>query len=90
MIDGKNLLHCRRLLDMAIEIAEQGNIIVNRPNSSELLKIRKGEIDLKNIITKAEEDILRLDSLYASSSLPDTVDTNVVNDLLLTIRKNNE
>jgi hypothetical protein len=49
-IDSKNMLHCQRLLDMAIEIAEGKGIIVRRPNADELLKIRRGEVDLTTLI----------------------------------------
>ena len=37
MIDGKNLLHTRRLLDQAIEIAELNTINVRRPNADYLI-----------------------------------------------------
>jgi uncharacterized protein len=85
-IDGKNLLHCRRLLDVAAEIAELKTINVRRPNAEYLLKIRKGEVDLETIILNAEEDILKLDELYKKSDLPDEVDHEFVNELLLEIR----
>jgi len=85
-IDGKNLLHCRRLLDMAIEIAKTGDIQVRRPNAEYLLKIRKGQVPLEEIIENAENDIKGLDELYKNSNLPDSVDKNFVNNLLLIMR----
>ncbi len=85
-IDGKNLMHCRRLLDMAAEIATEGTIHVRRPNAQELLKIRRGEVSLEELIEKAEEDIKNLNDLFAKSSLPTEVDKDWVNDLLLEIR----
>ncbi len=85
-IDGKNMLHCRRLIDMAIEIATEGTINVLRPNREYLLKIRRGYVTLEDILGKAEEDILLLDELYNKSSLPESVDMDFVNDLLLQIR----
>lgn len=85
-IDGKNLLHCRRLLDMAIEIATQGTIKVRRPNADYLLSIRKGLVPLEDIIKKAEDDILGLDEIFANSNLPDDCDENSSNNLLLEIR----
>lgn len=86
-IDGKNLLHCRRLLDMCMEIAQNGTITVRRPNASELLKIRRGEVDLDTIINQAEEDLKNLEDYYAKCSLPDSVDRDFVNNLLLKVRK---
>ena len=85
-IDGKNLLHCRRLLDMAIEIAEHKNIKVYRPNADYLLSIRRGEVQLDKIISEAEADIERLDAIYANADLPTTIDMEFVNKLLLEIR----
>ena len=86
-IDGKNLLHCRRLLDMAIEIATQKTINVRRPNAQELLKIRRGEIDLAAFMQKAEEEILELNELFEKSDLPKEVDNDFVNELLLKVRR---
>jgi hypothetical protein len=86
-IDGKNLLHCRRLLDVAMEIAETGELNVRRANSDYLLSIRQGKVPLEDIIKQAEEDILKLDELYANSDLPEKVDMEFLNDLLLQIRK---
>lgn len=85
-IDGKNLLHCRRLLDMAIEIANEKTIKVLRPNAEYLLKIRRGEIPLDEIIEKAEADIKGLDQIYKTSDLPISVDMDFINKLLLDVR----
>jgi uncharacterized protein len=86
-IDGKNLLHCRRLLDMAKEIATQNTIIVRRENAQELLKIRKGEIDLNDFLEKAEIEIEDLKTLFENSNLPESVDHDFVNELLLEVRR---
>jgi hypothetical protein len=86
-IDGKNILHCRRLLDTAIEIATEHTLKVRRPNAEYLLKIRKGEVPIQEIIDQAEEDLKGLDALYAKSGLPKDVDSEFVNDLLLEVRK---
>lgn len=86
-IDGKNLLHCQRLLDMALEIAQLKTIIVRRPNAPDLLKIRRGEIDLERFMGKAEEDIQKLEELFKNSDLPDEVNKDFVNELLLEVRE---
>lgn len=85
-IDGKNLLHCRRLLDVSLEIACTGDFTVRRSNASDLLAIRRGEVNLEDIIKKAEEDLVKLDELYSKCDLPDSVDEEKVNELLLKIR----
>jgi hypothetical protein len=86
-IDGKNMLHCRRLLDMAKEIATAGTITVRRPNRDYLLQIRRGEVNLEELITQAEADVKELDALFAASSLPDEVDPAFAQELLIDIRK---
>lgn len=69
--DSKNMLHVRRLLDMAIEIGRERKLQVRRPNCDYLLQIRKGEADLESILKKAEEDIQSLEDIYKNSDLPD-------------------
>ena len=85
-IDGKNILHCRRLLDMAKEIATEKTINVRRPNAKYLLSIRKGEVDIQSIIDQAESDITGLDLLFEQSGLPVEVDQDFVNELILEVR----
>jgi hypothetical protein len=86
-IDGKNMMHCRRLLEMSREIVEGKGIIVRRPNADELLSIRRGEIDLQSLIDRAEKDILEIDELFKQSTLPESVDRQMIHDLIVKIRK---
>lgn len=85
-IDGKNLMHCRRLLDMAMEIATEGNLNIRRPNRDYLLSIRRGEVSLEKLLEEAEVDIKNLDEVFAKSNLPKEVDKDWVNSLLLEVR----
>ncbi len=86
-IDGKNLMHCRRLLDMALEIATEGKFVVRRPNAKELLAIRKGEVNLEDIILKAEEDLAKIDELFLRADLPDDCGTQLIQNLIIKIRR---
>jgi len=86
-IDGKNMMHCMRLIRMAQEIGAGKGIIVRRPDAQELLSIRRGEVDLDNLIDMAEEEIARMDEIFDNSDLPNSVDKDLVNDLLIKIRK---
>ena len=43
------------------------------------VKIRKGEVQLSEIIEQAEIDIKDLDKLYEKSNLPDIVDRKFIN-----------
>ena len=86
-IDGKNMMHCRRLMDMAREIAEGKGIVVRRPNVQELIDIRQGKVDLQTLIDHVESEIKEIDLLYKNSTLPDKVDMNLVEQILINIRK---
>jgi uncharacterized protein len=86
-IDGKNMMHCRRLLEMSREIAEGKGINVRRSNADYLISIRKGEVDLQTLIDAAEKDIKEIDVLFESSNLPNEVSLELVNQILVNIRK---
>jgi len=86
-IDGKNMMHCKRLLEMSIEIGRGEGILVRRPNAQDLLAIRRGEVDLKTLIDESEKIIRDLDSVFADSNLPDSVDPGLVHDILVDIRR---
>jgi len=85
-IDGKNIMHCMRLIDCALEIAQTGNLTVFRPNRDELLDIRKGKCNLEKIIQDAEDKIQLMDELFSKSDLPDGVDLEVKHNLILEVR----
>lgn len=85
--DGKNLMHCKRLLQIAREIAETGTIQIRRPNPEELQDIRKGKVNLDDLLNWAESEMLNLEPLFSVSNLPDSVDSKLINDTLVKIRK---
>jgi len=86
--DSKNMMHTFRLLNMAEEIAE-GKIIVRRPDEERktLMAIRKGEYDYDKLLEEAEDKIAGLDEMFDNSNLPDKVDREFMDNLLVTIRK---
>lgn len=86
-IDGKNMLHCIRLIEMSKEIAMYKTLIVRRPNAKDLIKIRKGELDLQEIIDKTDQLITEVEDAFKNSSLPESIDRDFVNNLLVDIRK---
>ena len=85
--DAKNLMHTFRLLTMAEEIAQQGRVIVRRPDREWMLKIKKGEFEYEELVQQAEERANRLDELYAKSTLPETPDVEGLERVLVTIRE---
>lgn len=85
--DGKNLAHCHRLLDMAIEIGEGKGVNIRRTNREELLSIRRGEFDYDELVVDAENKIKKMDEIFKTSSLPGPLDREFVDSLLVKIRK---
>lgn len=86
-IDGKNMMHCMRLIRMSQEIGRGEGIQVRRPDAQELLSIRRGEVDLEQLIEMAENEIKEMDRIFDESDLPSKIDPNLVNDLLVKIRR---
>jgi hypothetical protein len=86
-VDGKNLMHCRRLIDMAMEIAATGDLTVTRPNTEYLLDIRRGKVPLDEILEQAEADVKALDALYENSSLPAMVTAETMHEHVLRVRE---
>ncbi|RDV15020.1 nucleotidyltransferase [Pontibacter diazotrophicus] len=85
--DAKNLMHTFRLLDMAEEIASQGQIIVRRPNREFLLQIKAGAFEYAELLAIAEERIAKMDALYAASDLPEEPDMERLNKVLVEVRR---
>lgn len=86
-IDGKNMMHCIRLIRMAQEIGRGEGIQVRRADAQELLAIRRGEVDLDNLIQMADQAIEEMDNIFDNSDLPNKVNPELVNTLLIKIRK---
>jgi hypothetical protein len=85
--DAKNMMHTFRLLHMAKEIAVQGKIIVERPDRDFLLEIKEGKYEYEELVEKAEYLKEELIKLYKTSHLPNVPDIDLINALLIRIRK---
>lgn len=86
-IDGKNLLHCMRLIETGIEIADYKTINVRRHNADYLIGIRKGAYDLKKLLGEAEAKITTMDQAFVTSTLPDKADHGFFLGLMPKMRK---
>lgn len=85
--DGKNMAHCIRLIDMAMEIGQDKGINVKRSDREKLLSIRKGEYSYDELVKESEDKIKQLDKIYDESNLPEKIDGKIVDNLLTEIRK---
>jgi len=81
----KDLMHSVRLLEMATECFESGNLNVHRENREELLAIRNGKYSFKESLQLLDELDQRMNEAYFSSELPEHPDREKINALLMTL-----
>ena len=84
--DGKNLMHCVRMLDMAIEIARGEGVNLVRPNREWLLSVRRGEESYDYIIGLIEDKEMEMNDAFDKSGLPDSVPIKFAHDIIMEIR----
>lgn len=89
IVDLKFFYHTIRLLNTAIEIFRDKQLIVDRRgiDANYLLKIRQGKISLEELNEKAEKGLSLIEELYLTSDLPDEPDYNFVNELCIKLKK---
>jgi hypothetical protein len=85
--DAKNMMHCYRLAEMGIEIAEGKGVIVRRPNREFLLKIRNGELGYEEILSLSEGLLEKSDEAFSKSNLRSKPDTKKAKETEVEIRR---
>jgi len=88
--DAKNMMHCIRLLRMAVEVAEGRGFNLNRETAGDreyLLDIKAHKHTYEEIMEEANCLKSKLETLIKECDLPEHVDSNMVNDLLIKIRR---
>ena len=88
--DAKNMCECFRLIHMGMEIARGEGVKVNRRNIDRefLLDIKAHKFEYDYLINLVTEKKKEMDEAMATSSLKDRIDVDKVNDILVSIRKN--
>lgn len=86
--DSKNMMHMFRLVHMASEIAEGRGIMLERTWDRQfLMDVRNHRYEYDELMAKLEEDTARMNELMASSTIPDRIDPDFVNSLMIEIRE---
>lgn len=87
--DAKNVCHSVRLMHMAYEIATGQGFNVDRTNIDRefLLDIRNHKFEYDYLINYLEEFKVKMTEAMEKSDLPDKVDMDKVNELLIKVRK---
>lgn len=85
--DTKNFMHVVRLLTTVTEILETGEFSTRRPNSKYLLECRNGEYTFEQAIEIIERLENEVSIAYENSKIPERVDEDKINKLLIEIVK---
>ena len=86
--DAKNVMHCFRLLNMAIEMSQGKGILVNRQNIDRdfLLAVRNHTYSYEELMAMINEKEAEMKQSLETSSLPEEINIDKVNKLLIDIR----
>jgi hypothetical protein len=85
--DSKNMCHCMRLTRMGKELALGEGFNVERTWDREyLLSIRNHELSYEAIMEQAMKEREEMEAAAITSTLPDVVDVNKINKLLIEAR----
>ncbi len=84
--DSKNMMHTIRLLQVAEEIVRDGKLNVKRPNKTELLSIKTGDMEYDNLLIMADTLMQSIEQYAETSSLQDKPDIKEVEKILVEMR----
>lgn len=85
--DAKNMMHTFRLLEMAIEIANEKTVRVRRSNRDFLLDIKKGKYEYDDLLKLAKERQEEMEKAFEMSELQEMPDRTLINNLTYQIRE---
>lgn len=87
--DRKNMSHSVRLMHMGLEIAKTGQVNVDRTNIDRdfILNIRLGNSTYDELINYLDSKKKEMENAMAESTLPENIDVEFVNNLLLKVRE---
>lgn len=87
--DSKNMMHTFRLLQMAREIAQYGEIRVRRDNRDELLAIKSGVFAYDDLLAQAENLTQEVNDLFLENPcrLPENVNREAAENALIAMRE---
>lgn len=87
--DAKNMCECFRLINCGIEIARGEGYKVDRSNidADFLLDVKNHKYEYNELMEMLEKKNDEMEKVMAESTIPDKIDVEFVNDLLLKIRK---
>lgn len=85
-IDGKNMLHTVRVIQMTNDLLNTGKLLIERSNREELLDIRRGKVSLKDIVSNAQSELENIRNKLETCTLQECSNPLLVNDMLIQMR----
>ena len=87
--DVKNMYHMFRLINMCTEILNGDGVNIDRTNIDRdfLMKIRRGEFEYDEIMNLLEIQNENMIKAYQNTKLPDDINQNEINQMLIDVRK---
>ena len=87
--DAKNMCECFRLINCGIEIARGEGYKVDRSgiDADFLLDVKNHRYEYDELMDMLKEKTAEMEKAMAESTIPDSIDVEFVNELLLNIRK---
>ena len=87
--DAKNVMHCMRLIRMAKELARgEGFNVVRTWDRDYLLDIRNHKFEYEDVMAQLDKEKAEMEEAVKNCTLPDVVDRDAVNDILVSARVN--
>ncbi len=86
--NGKSAMNIVRLLDQAIELLTTGTLTMPLKNAAELLRIKKGKLEYKQIMELYHAKELELEEALKASKLPEKSRFDDANYLMVNLIKN--
>lgn len=86
--DAKNVMHCMRLVRMAKELAQgKGFNVVRTYDRDYLLDIRNHKFEYEEVMEQLDKEKAEMEEAILTCTLPDTVDMEAVNKILVESRE---
>lgn len=86
--DSKNMMHCMRLMTMCTEIAKGEGFNVARTKDIDfLLDIKKHKYEYDELMKIVDSKKEEMETAMEESTIPESIDVEFVNNLLLQVRK---
>lgn len=79
-------MHTIRLLQMALKIFKNNELIIEVDNRSELLEIKSGKFSYEEVVKMSDDLIVEIEESYSKSTLMTKPDLNKIENLLIKLR----